>query len=158
MLFKFKTAAAVSAAAFFMLTGCAELNSGLAQINDTLGSVNSTLSGTASSGNTGGRSLPDKESSAYVLKNMRLTEGTDVNGLQKTFLLTGEAYNKTSSHITLTVSIPIYDKQGFYSHPLVGEITMPPKEKTKIHIDGFALLSQKPCLDTSKMKIHLRKY
>ena len=157
MLFKFKTAAAVSAAAFSMLTGCAELNSGLAQINDALGSVNSTLSGTPSGGQTGGQRLPDKETATYALRNMQLSKTE--TGLERMFLLTGEAYNKTSRSISLVISMPIYNKDGFYSHPLIGEVlSIPPHEKTKIHIDGRSQLSKQARVDTSKFEVTVRKY
>ena len=54
---------------------------------------------------------------------------------QADITFTGEALNKTNRLIVVNVSVPIYDKQGYYVSAVSTDIHIPPKEKVKI--DNF---------------------
>lgn len=145
-------------AGYSMLSGCAALNDGLAQINSTLGTINDGLSGTASVAT--GKSISDKQTSVYALKNMKLSETSAFNGTGygKGLRLTGEAYNKTSKLVRLTVSIPIYDKGGFREGSLGGEITLSPKEKQKFEFNTPSAIPEGGKLDLNKFNVFQEKF
>lgn len=136
-----------------LLSSCAALNDGLAQVNGALNSINEGLS---SSATINEKNIPDKEASSYSLKNLKLSEKRD--DLKRTFILTGEAFNKTSSNITVTISIPVYDSKGYYSHPFIGEVHVPAREKTRVDLNDSSPLSENLRVDTSKITFSVRKY
>ncbi|MFC3873669.1 hypothetical protein [Neisseria musculi] len=154
MLLKFN--ATLLSVGIFLLSGCAELNSGLAQVNSALGSINGSLSGNSAL-SMGGKSIPDKQTAVYILKNMKISETSAFNsegtGYGKGRRLTGEAYNKTGKLIRLTVSIPIYDKGGFREGALWGEITLSPKEKKRFEFETHTAIPEGGKLDLNKFEV-----
>lgn len=134
------------------LAGCAALNDGLAQINTTLGTINDGLSGTAV--NTG-KSISDKQTTVYALKNMKISETSAFNGTGygKGLRLTGEAHNKTNRLVRLTVSIPIYDKGGFRDGSLGGEITLSSKEKKRFEFNTPTAIPEGGKPDLNKFEV-----
>ena len=136
------------------LSGCATLTDGLKQVNDTLGQINGTSTGISSA--RSGKSIPDKITAIYELKNVRLSEndrGTAVEFLE--FELTGEAYNKSSSDIKEYMSMPAYHAKEMYVNPIVVETYITAKEKTKIYSNGF--IKKENRVDTSKIRFTLEK-
>ena len=140
-----------------MLSSCAAINDGLSQINSTLGTINEGLSGSAVGTGRTGKSIADKQTAVYALKNMKLSETSafksDASGYGKGFRLTGEAHNKTGKLIRLTVSIPIYDKDGFREGALWGEITLSPKEKQRFEFNTPTAIPNGGKLDLNKFKV-----
>ena len=103
------------------LSACAELTDGLSAINGTL-------------------SLGSNSTAQYELKNLKMLvvqRGGSYKGAipQADITFTGEALNKTNRLIVVNVSVPIYDKQGYYVSAVSTDIHIPPKEKVKI--DNF---------------------
>ena len=144
----------VCSAALLSLSGCATLTDGLQQVNDALGQINGRSAGTTSA--RAGKSIPNKSTATYSLENMKLSESPRGTLGYIDLELSGEAYNKTNTNIRVTVSMPIYDKQGFYSHPMNVEIFIPAKEKTKIN--GKGSMKEGGRVDTGKIKFVLEKF
>lgn len=136
-------------AAATIVSGCASLNEGLAQVNSTLGSINSSLSGSSPSE---GKTISDKQTSVYALKNMKISAWPALNG--KGLRLTGEAYNKTDKLVRLYISIPIYDKDGFKASSLFGEIHLSGKEKERFEFNTPGAVPDGARYDLQKIKVH----
>lgn len=131
-------------ASLLLLAGCAELNDSLAKVNSALSGVNGSLSGSTSSE---GNRIPDRQTPVYTLKNMKIIP--TASGLE----LTGEAYNKINKMIRLTLSVPIYDKEGFASGSLRGEVVISAKEKTRIEIHSLLPVPEGGRYDIQKFKV-----
>lgn len=122
------------------LSACAELTDGLSAINGTLAGINSGMAGSGVGQAKDTLSLGSKSTAQYELKNLKMLvvqRGGSYKGAipQADITFTGEALNKTNRLIVVNVSVPIYDKQGYYVSAVSTDIHIPPKEKVKI--DNF---------------------
>lgn len=111
------------------LAGCAQLNDGLRQVNDALGQANASLSGSAAS--TGqAMSAADKVTSEYEIRHLKLIN-EEFNG-STGIRFSGTAMNKSAKNIRIAISVPAYDSQGNYDHPVYTELDIPAHERIKI--------------------------
>ena len=127
------------------LSACAELTDGLSAINGTLAGINSGMAGSGAGQAKDTLSLGSKSTAQYELKNLKMLVVQRVGSYkgaipQADITFTGEALNKTNRLIVVNVSVPnvsvpIYDKQGYYVSAVSTDIHIPPKEKVKI--DNF---------------------
>lgn len=109
------------------LAACAELTNGLQAVN-TLAGINS---GTDSSGTTPNTiAMPDKVTSQYEVRNLRLTQET-VSDLTSVHFK-GQAYNKTKKNLRISIKVPVYDQKGYNAGYVRSEFTIPPNERVGI--------------------------
>ena len=137
-----------------VLTGCATLADGLQKANETLGQVTSSMPSTSGSGKS--YTIGNKSTSQYEIRNLKLTEEqiSDVTNIR----FSGQAYNKTNQRMTISISVPVYNKQGFYASEVQTTVTIPPKEKTLIDgINPFALRDGQK-LNTQKTSFDVTLY
>jgi lipoprotein len=119
---------AALAAFSLSLAACAELTNGLQAVNATLAGINS---GTDSSGTTPNTiAMPDKVTSQYEVRNLKLTQET-VSDLTSVHF-NGQAYNKTKKSLRITIKVPVYDPKGYHAGDVRSEFTIPPKERIRI--------------------------
>lgn len=130
------------------LAACAELTNGLQAVNATLAGINS---GTDSSGTTPNTiTMPDKVTSQYEVRNLRLTQET-VSDLTSVHFK-GQAYNKTKKNLRISIKVPIYDQKGNHGGYVRSEFTIPPNERIGIDTsDPYSInLSKGEKLNTTK--------
>lgn len=136
------------------LTGCAALNDSLKQANELLGKATSSLS-TDAGVNGKSYSVPDKVTSQYEIRNLRLAteQISDVTNIR----FTGQAFNKTNKLIKLEIAVPKY-KNGYYVSEVQKTITIPANEKSQIDgIEPFALQAGQ-VLKPQKTKVSVSVY
>ena len=131
------------------LAACAELTNGLQAVNTTLAGINS---GTNSSSGTATTTIamPDKVTSQYEVRNLRLTQET-VSDLTSVHFK-GQAYNKTKKNLRISIKVPIYDQKGNHGGYVRSEFTIPPNERIGIDTsDPYSInLSKGEKLNTTK--------
>ncbi len=111
------------------LSACAELTNGLHSVNGTLAGINSGM-GSASNSNVTSIPMPDKVTSQYEVRNLRLTQET-VSDLTSVHFK-GQAYNKTKKNLRISIKVPIYDQKGYNAGYVRSEFTIPPNERIGI--------------------------
>ena len=152
------------------LSACAELTDGLSAINGTLAGINSGMAGSGAGQAKDTLSLGSKSTAQYELKNLKMLvvqRGGSYKGAipQADITFTGEALNKTNRLIVVNVSVPIYDKQGYYVSAVSTDIHIPPKEKVKIDnfrttlslTDDNRFNIQKNAISRNNLLIYLRR-
>lgn len=155
-------------------SGCATLNSALESANSILGGVNDGLS--AATGAIGGTLAGDKvynvgtkTTADYSISNFKVTvtgiskynRNTPATGFsgRAGLMFTGIVKNKTARTISISFSVPIYDKDGHYLRSVSSSTSVPANETAKLYKEELGMIDwgsgERP--NVQKMTIKSRK-
>ena len=153
--FPFAIPALIAAAA---LSGCAQINAGLDELNGALSKANSALSGSGLSGASGqSYTIPDKVTAQYEIRNLKLRP-EKITGDVSHVRFEGQALSKSKKLLNISITVPGYDQQNNFVNYAIGEVHLPPGEKTRVDAVSPLALQDGHHMNIQKIKFSVAEY